>query len=152
MYVVGVTDQSWFEFLRSEGITNRVNFWTPTPWNPRRIQPGDEWLFLLHSPIRKIAGFGIFQQSSALTVESSWNTFGKGNGVSSMNELLSKTRDYSERNSLYPVVSNASIIGSIELNDVQFFSDDNFRDLNQLKIEFGIQNLRFKYFPGSPLI
>jgi putative restriction endonuclease len=37
-----------------------VNFWTPTPWNVRRLKPGDLLYFLLKAPIRKIAGFGHF--------------------------------------------------------------------------------------------
>ena len=58
MFAVSVTDQDWFEFLRDREYSGQVNFWTPTPWSVRRLNAGDEWHFLLKSPIRKLSGYG----------------------------------------------------------------------------------------------
>jgi putative restriction endonuclease len=41
------THQSWFNQLRSRPHGKIVNFWTPTPWNVRRLKPGDLLYFLL---------------------------------------------------------------------------------------------------------
>ena len=82
-FIIAVTDQDWFEFHRQKGSINNVNFWTPTPWGVRTASVGDEWFFMLHSPIRKIGGFGIFQSYTELTLEESWRRFGSGNGFSS---------------------------------------------------------------------
>ena len=143
-FAIAVTDQDWFEFHRDRDSRNDVNFWTPTPWRVRSVRSGDEWYFLLKSPIRKIGGFGIFQSYRELTVEQSWERFGLGNGVTKRDELTDKTRLYSERNSIYPVSGLASVIGSIHLDDCQFFDDEDFVDLQGTEISFGTENARFK--------
>ena len=66
MFAVSVTDQDWLEFLRDREYSGQVNFWTPTPWSVRRLNAGDEWHFLLKSPIRKLSGYGVFQEVSGV--------------------------------------------------------------------------------------
>ena len=53
MFAVSPTDIDWFRFIRSEGITNNVNFWTPTDWKISRLSEGDRLYFMLKSPTRK---------------------------------------------------------------------------------------------------
>ena len=55
------TDLNWFSQLRNEGYSQSpINFWTPTPWNIKKLQKGDFLYFMLKSPIRKIGGYGRF--------------------------------------------------------------------------------------------
>jgi putative restriction endonuclease len=62
MFAVALTDNRLLENLRTTAIGAVVNFWTPTPWNVRGLQPDDRLYFLLKSPIRKIAGHGEFRR------------------------------------------------------------------------------------------
>jgi putative restriction endonuclease len=126
MFAVGLTDQDWFEFLREHEYSEGVNFWTPTPWSIRRLQPGDEWHFLLKSPLRKLGGYGVFQEYRELSIQDAWQTYGIGNGVSTMAELVSRSKMYSEKNSNHPVTGVNSIIGSVILSDVEFYDEDEY--------------------------
>ena len=57
---VGVTDDNWFEYLKSIS-PDEVNFWQPNSTkNFRAIKPGELFLFKLHSPRNYIAGGGVF--------------------------------------------------------------------------------------------
>lgn len=148
MFAVGLTDQDWFEFLRDHEYSGDVNFWTPTPWSIRRLQPGDEWHFLLKSPLRKLGGYGVFQEYRELSILEAWQTYGMGNGVATVGELVSRSRMYSERNSNNPVTGVNSIIGSVILSDLEFYEDDEFIDLNRIGLDFKRQIVKFKYFDG----
>ena len=97
MFAVSVTDQDWFEFLRDREYSGQVNFWTPTPWSVRRLNAGDEWHFLLKSPIRKLSGYGVFQEYQEFSIREAWRLYGTGNGVSTESELVSLTRQCSEK-------------------------------------------------------
>lgn len=146
MFAAAVTDRDWFEFLRDREYSGDVNFWTPTPWSVRRLQPGDEWHFLLKSPLRKLGGYGVFQEYRDLSIQDAWQTYGIGNGVSTAAELVSLCRMYSERNSIRPVTNVYSTIGCVVLSDVEFYEDDEYLDLNSMGLEFAQQIVKFKYF------
>jgi putative restriction endonuclease len=64
-----------------------VNFWWPGEMNFRVLEPGEILAFRLKSPRNKIGGFGIFSSYSRLPIQMAWEAFGKGNGVSSLEEL-----------------------------------------------------------------
>jgi len=64
-FYVGVTDNSWFDFL-SKREPEEVNFWRPKNQNKfRAIGRGDLFLFKLHSPLNFIVG-GVGQKTSGL--------------------------------------------------------------------------------------
>lgn len=53
---VGVTNNEWFRFL-AERKPDEVNFWRPrSQMDFKALQPGDLFLFKLHSPLDFIAG------------------------------------------------------------------------------------------------
>lgn len=58
MFAIAPTDLEWFERLRTGPIPALVNFWTPTPWNVRRLTANDRFYFLLkhptHVPLSKL--------------------------------------------------------------------------------------------------
>jgi putative restriction endonuclease len=83
------TDNAWFDFLASEQGLTEVNFWWPGEMNFRALQSGEMLVFRLKSPRNKIGGFGIFSSYSRLPIQMAWEAFGRGNGVSSLEELRS---------------------------------------------------------------
>jgi HNH endonuclease len=86
---VANTDNSWFDFLSSEDNLTEVNFWWPGETNFRALQQGEILAFRLKSPRNKIGGFGIFSNHSRLPIQMAWETFGRANGVSSLEGLRS---------------------------------------------------------------
>jgi putative restriction endonuclease len=78
---VGVTNNDWFRFL-SERKPDEVNFWRPRSQTDfKALQPGDIFLFKLHSPLDFIAGGGVFVRHSFLPLPLAWQAFGEKNGV-----------------------------------------------------------------------
>lgn len=78
---VGVTNNDWFRFL-TERKPDEVNFWRPRSQDDfKALQPGDIFLFKLHSPLDFIAGGGVFVRHSRLPLSLAWQAFGEKNGV-----------------------------------------------------------------------
>ena len=98
MIAVAPTDLDWFKQLRDSQPAGEVNFWTPTPWNLKRLQPRDKFYFLLKSPIRKVGGYGVFKEYLNLSPERAWARFGKSNGVLNYDELVRRTEKYADKN------------------------------------------------------
>jgi putative restriction endonuclease len=91
---VGVTDKDWFQFLSRIG-PDEVNFWQPSGSRTfRALQPGEPFLFKLHSPDNSIVGGGHFVRYSKLPTSLAWDAFGSKNGVSSLDELNGRVRRY----------------------------------------------------------
>lgn len=114
---VGVTDKDWFEYLtRLE--PDEVNFWQPSgSRNFRVLQPGEPFLFKLHSPNNYIVGGGFFVRYSALPTSLAWDAFERKNGVSSLDELRARVRKYRKDDE-----SVDPIIGCNVLAEPFFFS------------------------------
>lgn len=78
---VGVTNNDWFRFL-SERRPDEVNFWRPrSQVDFKALQPGDIFLFKLHSPLDFIAGGGVFVRHTFLPLPLAWQAFGERNGT-----------------------------------------------------------------------
>jgi putative restriction endonuclease len=91
---VGVTDKDWFEYLALQR-PDEVNFWQPSGSRTFRVlQPGEPFLFKLHSPENFIVGGGFFVRYSALPASLAWDAFGRKNGVESFDVLLKRVRKY----------------------------------------------------------
>jgi putative restriction endonuclease len=91
---VGVTDRDWFQFL-SRIDADEVNFWQPSGTRTfRALQPGEPFLFKLHSPDNFIVGGGHFVRYSALPASLAWDAFGPKNGVATLEELNARIRRY----------------------------------------------------------
>ena len=146
MFAVGLTDQDWFEYLRDLSSSTTINFWTPTPWNVRRLSSGDKWFFLLKAPIRKLGGYGHFLDYRNMTISQAWDEFGIDNGVVSISELLERCDKYSALHSTYPVKGPNSIIGCIVLKDPVFFDDDALVDPASEGFSIPNEVVKFKYF------
>ena len=73
---VAITDKNWFEMLRAMG-PDEVNFWQPSGTRVfRALQPGELFLFKLHSPDDFDVGGGRFVRYSALPASLAWDAFG----------------------------------------------------------------------------
>jgi len=89
-FYVGVTDNSWFDFL-SKREPEEVNFWRPKNQNKfRAIGRGDLFLFKLHSPLNFIVGGGFLLKHEFLPLNLVWDTFGLNNGVPTVEVLERK--------------------------------------------------------------
>jgi putative restriction endonuclease len=91
---VGITDKDWFQFLTSLE-PDEVNFWQPSGSRTfRALQPGEPFLFKLHSPDDVLVGGGYFVRYSALPASLAWDAFGQKNGAASLDELRARIRRY----------------------------------------------------------
>lgn len=92
---VGVTDGEWFSFLSARGSSEGINFWQPGGQTQfKALQPGELFLFKLHSPNNFIVGGGIFVRASILPVSMVWEAFGDGNGARSLSEMKQRIAKY----------------------------------------------------------
>jgi putative restriction endonuclease len=96
----GVTDQDWFDYLRSLPQLDEVNFWQPSPSAEFRIlSKGDLFLFKLHRSARTqnrdlIAGGGVFVSYSILPISLAWEAFEHRNGALTYSEMRQKLLRY----------------------------------------------------------
>ncbi len=92
---VAVTDKEWFEQLRLAGALDEVNFWQPSAGGPfRALNPGELFLFKLHSPDNYIVGGGVFSHWTRLRVSLAWEAFGIKNGARSLAEMQQRVEFY----------------------------------------------------------
>lgn len=92
---VGVTDYDWFRFLAARPDLAEINFWQPGgKTNFKALQPGELFLFKLHSPRNFVVGYGIFAHATILPVSMAWDAFGFGNGATSLEEMRQRIGRY----------------------------------------------------------
>lgn len=92
---VGVTDRDWFEFLRTLPQLDEVNFWQPSGNREfKALEPGELFLFKLHSPYNFIVGGGLYAHSSLLPISLAWESFGVSNGARSLPEMRTRVVKY----------------------------------------------------------
>ncbi len=92
---VAVTDNDWFRFLRAKPGLTEVNFWQPRGSNVfRALQPGELFLFKLHSPHNFIVGGGVFSHTSNLPLSVAWEAFGVANGADSLDAMRARIAYY----------------------------------------------------------
>jgi len=96
----GVTDQDWFDYLRSQPGIDEVNFWQPSPnVEFRALNKGDIFLFKLHRSERTqnrdlIAGGGVFVSFSTFPISFAWENFENRNGAASYSEMRQRLLHY----------------------------------------------------------
>ena len=92
---VGVTDNDWYRFLSERPDIDELNFWQPSGnRNFAVLEPGNLFLFKLHSPLNFIAGGGVFTHFSRCPVELAWDAFGEKNGVASYEGMRRRLAKY----------------------------------------------------------
>src|SRR5215831_21393535 len=92
---VAVTDKDWFVLHAAKPVVEEVNFWRPSPDATfKALQPGEPFLFKLHSPRNFIAGGGFFAKFLTLPVGLAWDAFGEANGARSLAEVKERISKY----------------------------------------------------------
>ena len=92
---VAVTDERLFQFLRTCPDLDEINFLQPG--GRRRfqaLQPGEPFLFKLHSPRHFVVGGGFFAHASLLPASLAWEVFGEGNGAVTFEALRRRIQRY----------------------------------------------------------
>ncbi|HET7262481.1 MAG TPA: HNH endonuclease [Casimicrobiaceae bacterium] len=91
---IAVTDRNWYEHLLALR-PEEVNFWQPSGSRTfRALEPGEPFLFKLHSPENYIVGGGFFVRYSALPASLAWEAFERKNGVDTLDDLVRRVRKY----------------------------------------------------------
>ncbi len=83
---VAVTDPGWYEHQLEEPGPKDANFWRPSA-RPFSLDTGTPFFFKLKAPHHAIAGFGFFADFTILPDWLAWETFGRANGVDSLQGL-----------------------------------------------------------------
>lgn len=92
---VGITDWDWFYLLSNQPDLDEVNFWQPSGNRLfKSIEPGELFLFKLHSPNNYIVGGGTFIHSSILPISLAWEAFDISNGARSLLEMRLRVEKY----------------------------------------------------------
>ena len=92
---VAITDEGWFQYLRALREVTEVNFWQPggrTSFGA--LNPGELFLFKLHSPKHYIVGGGVFAHATSLPISLAWEAFGDANGAPSLAEMRRRIAKY----------------------------------------------------------
>lgn len=121
---IGVTDYDWFKLHASKPFVEEVNFWRPSSEsNFKALQPGEPFLFKLHSPRNFIVGGGFFIKFLHLPVSLAWETFGEANGAHSLEEVRARITKY-RRQPILPYEDPK--IGCIILEEPFFFEESDW--------------------------
>ena len=92
---VGITDSDWFKCVSNVPNLEEVNFWQPGgKMRFRALQPGELFLFKLHSPNDFIVGGGVFAHEDILPISLAWKAFGISNGARSLEEMRVRVGKY----------------------------------------------------------
>jgi len=92
---VAVTDDRLFQFLRARPDLDEINFLQPGGRRKfQALQPGEPFLFKLHSPRHFLVGGGFFAHSSLLPTSLAWEVFGEGNGAVTLQALRRRIQRY----------------------------------------------------------
>jgi putative restriction endonuclease len=116
---VGVTDKGWYQHL-ARTAPDEVNFWQPSGSRSfRALQPGEPFLFKLHSPDNFIVGGGYYVRHSPLPASLAWGAFGIKNGVVSFDDLVARIRRYRQGESVVDPVIGCNVLAE------PFFLDEH---------------------------
>ena len=118
---VAVTDKDWFDHLRTRPRLTEVNFWAPGPASFRALQPGELFLFKLHSPLNFIVGGGVFAYANAMPCSLAWEAFREANGAATFAEMRRRIVKYRR---VDPNDRSDFIIGCRILTQPFFFEED----------------------------
>ena len=122
---VAITDWDWFSQLRELQGIDEVNFWQPSPRGFLALEPGEPFLFKLHSPRDRIVGVGFFARHVQLPVSLAWEAFGAKNGAGSLIEMRRRVARYRRVTAAPP---DDYEIGCILLEQPVFFEESDWID------------------------
>ena len=113
-----------FGYLSASGPIDEVNFWQPSGGRQFRVlQPGEPFLFKLHSPKNFIVGGGFFSHFTILPVSFAWNAFTTKNGAGNEKEMRARIARYRK---VSPSPYEDYEIGCILLQSPFFFPEGDW--------------------------
>ena len=119
---VGVTDESWYQFLAASPELTEVNFWRPSGTRAfRALTPGEPFFFKSHHPHNQVVGGGFYSGFARLRVSEAWEMFGLGNGAVDRVQMRERIAHY-RRAPIPP--GEDPMIGCVLIRDVRFFLDE----------------------------
>jgi putative restriction endonuclease len=122
-FFIGVTDYDWFTYLKAQQA-DEVNFWQPSGSSQfRALQPGEPFLFKLHSPRNVIAGGGYFSHFTLSPLSFAWYAFQQKNGAHSLDEMRERVWKYKKGT---PQNRSDEIIGCILLQQPFFLHENDW--------------------------
>ena len=119
---VALTDYEWYTFLKDRTDLDEVNFWRPSPTAFRALEPGQPFLFKLHSPRNFIVGGGFYTYFSILPSSLAWDAFKEKNGAPTFEEKRRRIEKYRK---VSPSIEDYRI-GCILLSQPFFFAEDQW--------------------------
>jgi len=123
-FFLAVADDDWFSYLSAGMPPEEINFWQPSGnVQFKALQPGEPFLFKLHSPNDYIVGGGFFGHFSILPVSLAWETLGQNNGARTIDEMRGRVERY--RKSV-PSHGDDYNIGCILLESPFFFRREDW--------------------------
>jgi hypothetical protein len=120
---IAKTHEDWVSFLRDEGITDSINFWSPNPTPLLRALPSNRLFFYSKCPPdgkRRLVGYGKVREYLALSVAEAWSRFGVGNGATSIEEKLDRLNSFSSVNR---DIDRNMVIGNTILDEVEWLEE-----------------------------
>jgi len=121
---IAVTDDDWFAQLSSGQPPDEVNFWQPSGnVQFRALQPGELFLFMLHSPRDYIVGGGFFSHFTILPASLAWKAFGPKNGAQTEREMRARIEHYRR---VEPNLIEDYNIGCVLLESPFFFDEKDW--------------------------
>jgi putative restriction endonuclease len=121
---IGITDYDWFSYLSEMQDLDEINFWQPSGSTQfRALQPGEPFLFKLHSPRNYIVGGGFFAYNTISPVSLAWEAFGVNNGAYTLKEMRGRIEKYRKST---PSHTEDYEIGCILLEQPFFFRKDEW--------------------------
>lgn len=121
---VGVTDNDWFAYLSQMDGVDEVNFWQPSAGHAfKALQPGELFLFKLHSPQDYIVGGGVFAYWTKLPVSIAWDAFKEKNGAGDLFAMRARIERYRR---IRPAPHEDYEIGCILLEQPFFFGREQW--------------------------
>lgn len=145
---VAITDWDWFSYLRELPGIDEVNFWQPSPHSFVALQPGEPFMFKLHSPRDRIVGVGFFARYVKLPVSIAWEAFGAKNGVGSLDEMRRRVEKYRS----VSAAQSGHEIGCVMLEEPTFFDERDWIDPPEWKANIQVgRGYRLDEEPGATL-
>jgi putative restriction endonuclease len=122
---VGNTDHEWFDFCKSQGNLDEVNFWQPSRQHFKAIDIGGIFFFRRKSPIDKIGGFGVLASAGEATIQTAWQSLELSNGVETKEDFVDRVRKYKKSYT----VDDQTLIGFKILIDPVFLDEEHWIDV-----------------------
>lgn len=121
---IGITDKDWYRFLSQRPDLDEINFWQPGGSRQfKALEPGELFLFKLHSPDDFIVGGGYYTYSTLMPCSLAWEAFGEKNGAESLRLVRQRIEKYRR---IQSGRSEDYTIGNILLAEPFFFDRSNW--------------------------